>query len=121
MNTAETYSTGRPRGRTEHVTATLDERERAEDTVRELVYQAGFQNHGTTDPRAVEQPDGTTIQLPGRARFINRDRIRVTVGRDTTYFYTVSDGTWEVNSIAVHKTLDINGIKKTLSKLGGGR
>jgi hypothetical protein len=112
-----TWSSGRPRGRTDYVTATLVDRQQAEQSVIAMVLEYGFVSAGMTDPRTVIKDDGvTTVQLTGRKRYENRDRVRVTIGRDTTFFYTVGDN-GEPNMIASHKTLEIDAIKRTLMGL----
>lgn len=111
-----TWSSGRPRGRADHVTATPAARQQAAQTVTRLVLAAGFVAAGMTEPRVVTTYHGEPVHLPGRQRFENRNDVRVTIGRDTTFFYTVGeDGT--ANNIAVHKTRDVKAVQQTLTRL----
>jgi hypothetical protein len=109
-----TWSSGRPRGRYDVVTATLVDRLAAEQTVVALITAAGFVDAGQTLARAVITEFGV-VNLPGRRRFENRNHVRVTIGRDTTLFYTVSDG--ETTPIAVLHTRDVDAVKQTLETL----
>lgn len=81
-----------------------------------LVRSAGFEPAGYTDPRLLGEVDGKEIITSPRKRYVKPyTNIRVTVGLQVIFFYTVDHG--EVTQLQRFNTIHVKDIAKYLKKL----
>jgi hypothetical protein len=94
---------------------TLADMRAAQMEAERLVEQHGFHRFGATALRTAYTDGGKAVTLPSRKRWAHRDGLRVTIGRDTTYFYQMV-GEQPV-TVAVLKTLETLALRRTLKRL----